>query len=110
MHLTALLVLAIGLVGLIFGVRMYTDQGYRRFLTQRSLGTFRFLKFGPGPALPVTMILNGFSVSLIGVALWIGRNTVTLALVWAACGVIALSVVMYVVAPTWSRPRWMFRD
>lgn len=110
MHITALLVLAIGLVGFIFGVRMYTDRSYQRFLTQRSLGTFRLLKFGPGPALPATMILNGFSLSLIGVALWIGRNAVTPALVWVACAVIALSVLLYVVVPTWSRPKWMSRD
>ena len=110
MHITALLLLAMGLVGLTFGVRMFTDRRYERFLTQRSLGSSRLLKFGPGPALPATMILDGFSLGLIGVALWIGRNALTLALVWVACAVIAISMVLYLVAPAWSRPIWMSRD
>ena len=89
---------------------MFTDRRYERFLTQRSRGSIRRLKFGPGPAFPMTMILNGFSLSLIAVALWIGRNAVTLALVWMACAVIASSVVLYMVTPAWSRPKWMSRD
>lgn len=110
MHLVLLLLLVIGLAGCIFGIRMYTDRRYQRFLAQRSLGNIRLLKFGPGPALPATMILNGLSLTLIAVALWIGRNAVTLTMVWVACAVIALSLVVYMVAPAWSRPKWMSRD
>ena len=107
MHMTALLVLAIGLVGIIFGVRMYTDRRFERFLTQRSMGSIRLLKFGPGPALPAALILDGFGLSLIAMALWIGRNAFTLALLCVGCAVIALSVLLYMIAPAWSRPKWM---
>ena len=103
MHVGLILV-ALGAAGLLWGAWGYVDPRAAR--TFRWLIETRYWKFGLGPAAPAMLVLNGAGVLVVGVALWIGRNTVTLTMVWIGCLVIAIGVLLYAFSPAWAQPPW----
>lgn len=110
MHATALIFLALGLVGIVLGARIYTDPRYERLLRRRSIRGIRLLKFGPGPGMPIMYVLDGFGLCLIGVVLLFGENRFTKALLLAACVPIALGLILFIFPPKRLWPKWMRPD
>ena len=104
MHWTGLLVIGIGAVGIVLGARGYLSRGEAGIFQRRNRGRFQL---GPGPHAPLTFLLDGIGLALVGVAISLPRTAVTIAIVWVGCAVIAAAVLIYMFRPGWARPRWM---
>jgi hypothetical protein len=105
---TAFLVVVLGGAGALFGGWGYFD--HRAARTFRWWPRMGYSNFGIGPGGPALLVLDGAGLILVGIALALGRNAFSLALLWIGCAAIAAGLVLYLWRPTWAQPRWMRRS
>lgn len=96
----------VGVLGILIGFWGFVDSRSARFFKLWWRRT-PYLGFGLGPGGPALYLLDGLGLLLVGLALGIGRNTITLMLLWIGCGAIAVGLVVYLIHPAWAQPTWM---
>ncbi len=52
-------------------------------------------------------LVNGVGITIVGIAIAIGRNAFTLAILLLGSATIVAGLALYMIHPRWAEPRWM---